>query len=57
MPLLGVRLPAAGGEHAEEAVAHLRAADEGLELGCEILVDPVGEGGVVLVGVKHVTGA
>ena len=57
MPLLGVRLSAAAGEHAEQAVAHSRAADQGFEMGCEILVDPVGEGGVVLVGVEQVAGA
>ena len=54
MPLLGVRLPAAGGEHAEEAVANPRTADQGLQLRREILVDPVAEGGVVLLGVQHV---
>ena len=57
MPLLGVRLLAAAGEHAEQAVAHPRAADQGLEMGGEILVDPVGEGGVVFVGVEQVAGA
>ena len=56
VPLLGVRLATAGGEHAEEAVAHPRSADQGLQLGGEILVDPVAEGGVVLPGVQHVAG-
>ena len=57
VPILGVGLLSAAGEHAEQAVAHSRAGDEGFEMGCEILVDPVGEGRVVLIGVEEVTGA
>ena len=56
VPILFVGFAAATGEHAEEAVPG-RGADQGFDLGGQVVVQPFGEGRVVFVRVEQVPGA